>query len=349
MNSSSKQVNGNASTYKIENFYKINKIDAHIHILHDANKFLKSAQEINFQLISINADVPYYPYPPLEEQQEIIKSHQKEFPGMLNYVTTFSMKNWDSPDWVKETLDYLKYSFENGAVAVKVWKNIGMEIKDKDGKFIQIDNPKFDPIFDFLSENNIPLLGHIGEPKNCWLPVEKMTVNNDKNYFKNHPEYHMYLHPEYPSYEEIINSRNNMLEKHPDLKFIGCHLASLEWSVDVIAEHFDKYPNMVVDLAERICHLQYQSKLDRQKVRDFLIKYQDRIIYGTDLEIVKEDDPNQYIEAIQTKWLSDWKYFASEEEMEVEEVDGAFNGLSLPKEVIDKIYFHNAKNWILRS
>jgi len=106
---------------------------------------------------------------------------------------------------------------------------------------------------------------------------------------------------------------------------------------------------MVVDLAERICHLQYQSKLDRQKVRDFLIKYQDRIIYGTDLEIVKEDDPNQYIEAIQTKWLSDWKYFASEEEMEVEEVDGAFNGLSLPKEVIDKIYFHNAKNWILRS
>jgi hypothetical protein len=51
-----------------------------------------------------------------------------------------------------------------------------------------------------------------------------MTVNNDRNYFKNHPEYHMYLHPEYPTYDDQINARDRFVEKHPDMRFVGAHL-----------------------------------------------------------------------------------------------------------------------------
>ncbi len=66
----------------------------------------------------------------------------------------------------------------------------------------------------------------------------------------------MYLHPEFPSYEDQIKARDHMLEKHPDLKFIGAHLGSLEWSADELAKRLDKFPNMVVDMAARISHLQ---------------------------------------------------------------------------------------------
>ena len=93
----------------------------------------------------------------------------------------------------------------------------------------------------------------------------------------------MFLHPEYPSYEDQINARDHLLELHPDLIFIGCHLGSLEWNVDELAKRLDKFPNMAVDMAARICHLQYQSQRTAIKVRDFCIKYQDRLLYGTDL------------------------------------------------------------------
>ena len=93
----------------------------------------------------------------------------------------------------------------------------------------------------------------------------------------------MFLHPEYPSYEDQINARDHLLELHPDLKFIGCHLGSLEWNVDELAKRLDKFPDLAVDMSARICHLQYQSAKDREKVRDFCIKYQDRLLYGTDL------------------------------------------------------------------
>ncbi len=53
----------------------------------------------------------------------------------------------------------------------------------------------------------------------------------------------MFLHPEYPSYEDQINARDNLLKKNPDLKFIACHLASLEWNVDSLASRLDRFPN----------------------------------------------------------------------------------------------------------
>ena len=56
-----------------------------------------------------------------------------------------------------------------------------MEFKNKDSVLIMIDNSQFDPVFKHLAEKGIPLVGHLGEPKNCWLPVEEMTTNNDKN------------------------------------------------------------------------------------------------------------------------------------------------------------------------
>ena len=92
----------------------------------------------------------------------------------------------------------------------------------------------------------------------------------------------MYRHPEFPSYEDQIVARDRMLEKHADLQFVGAHLGSLEWSVDELAKRLDRFPNMAVDMAARIPHLQVQSVKNWQKVHDFMIKYQDRLIYATD-------------------------------------------------------------------
>jgi predicted TIM-barrel fold metal-dependent hydrolase len=174
-----------------------------------------------------------------------------------------------------------------------------------------------------------------------------MTFNQD--YYGAHPEYHMYLHPEYPSYQDQIDARDKMLEKHPDLTFMGAHLGSLEWSLDELAKRLDKFPNMHVDLT-RISNLKLHTINDRQKTRSFFIKYQDRLIYGTDRAINATTNPAAFKKSIHDHWLSEWKFYATDEKISLKNY-GEFEGLKLPKEVIDKIYAKNAlrilglQNW----
>jgi predicted TIM-barrel fold metal-dependent hydrolase len=331
------------SHYTMDDFHGVNKIDVHVHANSRSSAFIEQAQADNFKLLSINVDYP--DFPALKEQAQIASDFAKQHKDVFHFATTFSMLGSDQPDWQNQVIGTIDTAVANGAIAVKVWKNIGMDFRDKNQQLVMIDDDKFDRIFNHIEELGIPLIGHQGEPKNCWLPVAEMTVNNDKLYFSEHPQYHMYLHPEFPSYEEQMQARNNMLSKHPGLPFMGAHLASLEWSVDEIAAFLDQYPEAVVDLAARMGQVQYQSKLDRAKVRAFFIKYQDRILYATDLTQAPDSEAAEFKQQSHTKWLEDWQYLNTEQELTVPEVDGAVQGLALPKEVVDKIYSLNAQKF----
>ena len=329
--------------YTIQDFGSVMKIDTHVHLNSESGAIAEQAAKDNFRLLTVNVDAPSNPS--LEEQESLAQHQCEAFPKIVNYLATFTLQHWDSAAFASEIIQRLSGSFAAGALGIKIWKNIGMVYKDSAGQFIMIDNPRFDPIIDYVIQQDKTVLGHLGEPKNCWLPLDQMTVNNDREYFKNHPQYHMFLHPENPSYEDEVNARDRFLERHPTLRFVGAHLGSLEWDVDELAKRLDKFPNMAVDVAARIPHLQFQSQANREKVRAFLIKYQDRIIYATDSGISADADPADAAKSIHDVWLRDWKYFVSDELMTVDEVDGEFQGLQLPKTVIDKIYRLNAIQW----
>ncbi len=322
-------------------YAKMPKIDAHVHIRVEDPAIIKAAENENFRLFSIC--VRSSSRANIDKQLYFAEKMHSEFPEELAFATTFSMENFGQDGWQETVIDSLKRDFENGAVAVKVWKDIGMTFRDSLGNFILIDDPRFDPVLDFIESSGKTLIAHQGEPKNCWLPLDSMTVNNDRNYFKENPQYHMYLHPDYPSYETLIAARNHMLAKHPGLRVVGAHLASLEWSVDELGKCLDKYPNLAVDMAARVCHFQVQ---DRQKVRDFLAKYSDRILYGTDFAINEKDNMEEQIAAMDKAWQSDWDYFSSGEKMTSPDVNGAFRGLALKEDVLRKIYNDNALHWI---
>jgi len=329
--------------YSVEDFPNVPKVDVHVHINTSDPALVEQAEGDNFFLLTINVDVP--DYPSIAQQMVYAEELRHRFPERLYFLSTFGTEDIQRTHWQNDAIASLKTAKEKGSVGVKVWKNIGMVIKNDQDQFIQIDDPVFDDVFDFLAKNDIPVCGHIGEPRNCWLPLEQMTVNNDRNYYERHPEYHMYQHPDYPSHEQLIDARDRLLEKHPDLKFIGTHLGSMEWNVDEIARRLDKYPNMAVDLTARISHLQYQSLADWERVRDFIIQYQDRIMYGTDLHVSQEQDPSQVKNNAHQTWSRDWQYLVTQDSMENNLVNGKFKGLGLPQAVVDKIYFSNANKW----
>jgi hypothetical protein len=328
--------------YSIHDYENVEKIDAHFHIYTAENNSIEQAKSDNFKLVAINtfsdncervADVQ-------KQSTELLKNNPDDF----SYTTTFCLDGWDDSTWVENTILWIDKCVSEGAIAVKVWKNIGMEFRDKDSVLIMIDDPRFDAIFKHLSEKEIPLVGHLGEPKNCWLPLNEMTTKNDSSYFAENPKYHMYLHPEFPSYEEQMVARDRMLDKNPELVFIGCHLASLEWSVEEIGAWLDKYPNSAVDMAARMGQLFYQTHENRDKVRDFFIKYQDRLLYGTDI-IDRGQEKEPFQKRMYQTWLYDWEYLVTDNKMTSPLIDGQFKGLKLPKEVVDKIYNKNATKW----
>lgn len=327
--------------YSAEDFYSVAKIDAHTHINTTEQAILEQAVEDNFTFISINVDA--FPDTPIELQQEYSLRQRQNYPQNFHYLTTFRVNGFEQPGWKDSVMNYLKESFDKGAVGVKVWKNIGMGEKDRFGKDIFIDDPVFSPVLSWLQKTDMPLTGHIGEPKSCWLPLEKMVMTGDVNYYSKNPEYHMYLFPESPDYETQIEHRDSMLQLFPGLVFVGAHLASLEWSIDELAKRLDAYPLMSVDLAERIWYLQYQSVENFEKVYDFVIKYQDRLLYGTD--IIIDDTQNQEEERKNAHdlWMRDWLYFTTSDLMTSPALPQEFYGLHLPKSVVDKIYSKNAE------
>jgi hypothetical protein len=324
-------------------FAALDKIDVHVHINSPDSALLDQAAADHFRLLTINVDYP--DFPPLPEQSRIAQTLVASHPGTLAYAASFSMSGWDEPDWQARVITQLDAAFAAGAVGVKVWKNIGMDFRDARGRLVMIDDPKFDRVFDFITGRHRVLIGHQGEPHNCWLPVDQMTVNNDKEYFREHPQYHMFLHPELPSYEEQMAARDRMLAKNPHLKFMGAHLASLEWSVDRLAAFLDRYPNTVVDLAARMGQVQYQSNLDPGKVRRFFVRYQARLLYGTDLSQDPGADSGELRREAHATWLRDWKYLATNLTFQVPELDAPVHGLALPRSVLRKIYGANAERW----
>jgi predicted TIM-barrel fold metal-dependent hydrolase len=323
------------TSYSVGDFTKVPKIDAHFHYFTLDPAYMEYVTSLNFKILSINVDSRY----PVDEQLDISEQILQDHPETFAFLGTFSVDNFGQPDFSSSIIDCINECMNRGASGIKIWKNIGMELQDMNGVYVMADNPAFEPVFKHMEEKRIPLLAHLGEPRNCWLPLDEMTDAGDQSYYKNHPQYHMYLHPEMPSYEDQINARDNLLERYPDMIFIGAHLGSLEWNVDELAKRLEKFPNFSVDMAARIGHLRNQSVEDWDRVRTFMIKYQDRLLYATDMSLndLNPVDFNSKTESMYNHWMNDWMYLATDT------VVNNVRGLMLPRDVIDKIYYKNAQ------
>ena len=117
--------------------------------------------------------------------------------------------------------------------------------------------------------------------------------------------------PDMPGHREQVASRDRMLERHPGLRVVGCHLGSLEYDVREVATRLERFPSFAVDLSGRVCHLQVQQG---GAVREFLVKYQDRILYGTDMGwhggAATAPERAEYLRRMDTRYLADYRYFA---------------------------------------
>jgi len=335
---------GDDAYYLPDDFEKAPKADSHFHYNVSVDAFLKYASSVNMHILTINVDSNEA----IDEQFFNAKTLKDKYPGMIDFLGTFSASEYGNESFTDKTIAQIEKCMNAGAKGIKIWKNIGMVIKDSTGKYVMADNQAFVPVFAYLEKEGIPLVAHLGEPRNCWLPYEQITMGNDLSYYRSHPEYHMYQHPDAPSYNEQIAARDHLLDAYPRLKFIGAHIGSLEWNLDEVARRFDKYPNFTVDLSARMGHVHLHTIENRDKVKNFFNTYQDRIMYGSDTGLGAVTNIDRQCQSLYNTWRSHWIFLATGETIPADKFNTAnppteITGLRLPRSVVDKIFYSNFK------
>ncbi|WP_299535841.1 amidohydrolase family protein [Ulvibacterium sp.] len=321
----------------------LKKIDIHVHFKYSREYLPALFKKWNMQGVLVDVY--------REDPNGIVRSwdnyltHAQTYPKMFSLCSAIIGVGIDEPDYAKKTIEQLSQEIDSGARMVKVWKNFGMVTKDASGKYIQIDDPRLQPIWDFLKSKQIPVLAHIAEPLQAWRKLDPKSPHY--GYYMGHPQYHAYNFPEIPSYETIISARDNWIQKNPNLKILGAHMGSMSHNVDMVAERLDKFPNMYVETAARFGDLASQ---DSDEVKAFLTKYQDRVFFGTDYgnSIPQSSIENAQLKEEQrlldTNYRLLWNYLSGTDSLEIR--GQKTRGLGLPIDILKKVYYQNAVNFL---
>jgi predicted TIM-barrel fold metal-dependent hydrolase len=194
------------------------------------------------------------------------------------------------------------------------------------------------PIYESIRREGRTLIAHLAEPDGAWLPLD--AKNPEVAYYSKNPQWHMFGKPGAPVKDAILTARDRVLARYPKLRVVGCHLGSDEDNLGRLAKRLDTYPNFAVDTAARV---RYFARGDRDQVRDFLNRYQDRILYATDFSL-REGDDAAAGRALRITHDRDWEFFSGDAMMTY--AGGPTRGLALSDQVLRKIFRENALRWL---
>lgn len=245
-------------------------------------------------------------------------------------VPDFSRVN--EPDFGEREARDLERAAKAGAQGVKIFKSLGLNLRDAQGKLLHIDDHRFDPIWQAAGELGLPVLIHVADPFAFFVPLD--AKNERYRELHRHPDWHFYG-SDYPPLQQLLDERDTILARFPLTTFIGAHIGSQAEDLDRASQVLDAYPNFYVDFSAREAEIGRQPR----RAREFFLRYQDRIVFGVDCTPVTECYRN-YFRFLET----------DDECFEYYGFPGQglwlISGIYLPDQVLHKVYNLNATKLI---
>jgi predicted TIM-barrel fold metal-dependent hydrolase len=233
-------------------------------------------------------------------------------------------------NFTERAVRHLEEDVKKGARGLKILKELGLKFKDKSGKIIPIDDERLFPIWERAGELGIPVLIHTSDPVGLFHPVD--MFNEHYTTLITAPEWSFY--GSFYSKEQLLEQRDRMIALHPKTNFICPHVANFAENLGYVSAFLDSHKNVYIDFSARMDELGRQPYTSRE----FMIKYQDRVLFGTDMPL-KEDIYRTYFRFLETR----------DEYFDYPDYVGRFGfsrwsiyGLHLPDPVLKKIYYKNA-------
>ncbi len=265
-----------------------------------------------------------------ERLKETLQALDEAHPQRFLTLAQINFEGIDDPDWSRRETVRLDESFRAGAKGLKFHKTLGLGARYKDGRFMRPDDPKLDPIYEVCAKYDRPVLIHTADPAAFFTPLDRF---NERWHELNENPGWLFADKRFPPREELLDEFINVIAKHPKTTFIGAHAGNNAEDLKTVGEWLDKYPNLVVGIDARI------SELGRQPytARKFFLKYQDRILFGTDTT------PRREAFRIYYRFLeTDDEYFDCAASHHLQGFWMIY-GVYLPKEVLEKVYCRNAE------
>jgi predicted TIM-barrel fold metal-dependent hydrolase len=221
-----------------------------------------------------------------------------------------------------------------GARGLKVWKLLGLSMRDPDGKLVAVNDPRLDELWATAGELGLPVLIHIADPVAFFSPLDRYNERWEE--LSKHPDWHFYG-PEFPSFETVIEGFADIVTRHPGTTFIGAHVGCYAENLHWIGALMDRCPNFNVDIGARL------GELGRQPytARDFFLGHSDRILFGTDAT------PRVEMYQLHYRFLeSRDDYFPYGNGEIPGQGRWAIYGMYLPDDVLRRVYYDNAARLI---
>ena len=261
-----------------------------------------------------------------EQLKQIIENMKGRYPRRFVVFANLNFRTLDDPDWTEKAVRQLEEDVTAGASGLKIFKNLGMTAQDENGERLRTDDSRLDAVWAKAGELGIPVLIHTGDPHQFWATQDRYN----ERWFELKERPRRVRPPDrFPPWETIMQEQWNMIRKHPETKFISAHLSWLGGDLQRLGKLFDEMPNMYTEIGAVLAELGRQPKA----AHDWLIKYQDRVLFGKDAWGPSEY--HVYFRELET----DDEYF---EYYRKRHAFWRLYGLELPDSVLRKVYYENA-------
>lgn len=255
----------------------------------------------------------------------------KRFRSATDRISTIGWMDWSDvhhADFVQRTIDRIHHLVDLGAVGMKFWKDFGLTLRDPSGNLYRIDDERFGAIFEACGALKLPVMFHTADPTAFFVKIDRFNERYEE----------LAAHPDWGFSQssigkrDLLEARNRVIARHPEVQFVGAHCAESSEDIPFLIEQMEALPNLMIDISARTAELGRQP----YTAREFLIRYADRILFGTDLL------PDVEMYRLHYRFLetSD-EYFEYPSHASRQ---GRWNiyGLHLPDDVLYKLYRGNA-------
>ena len=206
----------------------------------------------------------------LQRSLDLVKN--SPYKDRVRILTGFNFQNV-GPGWAAKAVQQLEADVKAGAVGVgELMKGFGITTRKADGSRLKIDDPDLDPIWEACARLNIAVFIHTADPQEFWQPIDfknerwlELTTHADRRY----------QDERFPRFEELMAERDRLFKKHPKTKFVAAHMG---WHANDLGRSGRCSTRCRIGMASSA--RSSTTSTTARAAHDFLVKYQDRVLFG---------------------------------------------------------------------
>jgi Amidohydrolase len=210
-----------------------------------------------------------------DELDANIERYDRAYPGRFATFAQWDRALFAEDGWT-ELGDLIADAFDRGARGLKVWKDLGLHLRDAAGELVSPDDTRLDPVWDAVAASGRPVTIHVGDPVAFFEPLDERNERLEE--LLENPDWWFGDHDRFPTFDRIMDALEALIARRSDATWIGAHVLCAAEDLAWVDRMLSTYPNALADVAARIAELGRVAR----GARAVLERHPDRFVFGTD-------------------------------------------------------------------